>query len=475
MAPTPPPPPSTSASNRISNTSIHGNNPSGEASSFLASSSSFLLSNIFIEHWKKESEVEMKAYLESSAAVSSKSSFVMSGKSNHDEAEVKRASVLSNIAKTVLNQRDSFSSLKASGSLPSPAGMTDPSEHSHHSLSTRSDDRGHSDRDHSHQPPQQPHQRNPSYNSNSSTGSSRNPSLHGPPTSGSAAVLNAGVGIGDSHHQYSHSHSGSNNERRNNREMIYDDRDLPSLDGASSSVAPLTTTGSRPPSPTGSVRSTTSSRRERGERRPSSGSATAAAAAAGLGKNYYRTETGGLQSILPVDLSSDQLNELTKLSIQRAKIISEQTKVAGSGAWKSLLEIERYFSLSFSFLRSFFLSFFPSFLPAFSFCLPPVLSLVRLIEMLTLGAYYKYSSTAFVTFQNRVTESIAQQMLLSPDAMEINHAPNPKDIIWENVAIPKRQIEMRRFVTISCFSFLVTPCLPFLLFLFVSSTSSLDI
>ena len=67
-------------------------------------------------------------------------------------------------------------------------------------------------------------------------------------------------------------------------------------------------------------------------------------------------------------------------------------------------------------------------------------SVERALEMLTLGAYYKYSSTAFVTFNSRITESIAQQMLLSHDAMEISHAPNPHDIIWENVSIPKSQV-----------------------------------
>lgn len=64
----------------------------------------------------------------------------------------------------------------------------------------------------------------------------------------------------------------------------------------------------------------------------------------------------------------------------------------------------------------------------------------RVFEMLTMGAYYKYSSTAFVTFNSRVTESIAQQMLLSHDALDIKHAPNPHDIIWENVAIPRSQV-----------------------------------
>ena len=71
----------------------------------------------------------------------------------------------------------------------------------------------------------------------------------------------------------------------------------------------------------------------------------------------------------------------------------------------------------------------------------------RAMEMLVLCAYYKYSSTAFVTFNSRVTESIAHQMLLTHDTMEINHAPNPNDVIWENVSIPKSQVGMRHFIT----------------------------
>lgn len=51
----------------------------------------------------------------------------------------------------------------------------------------------------------------------------------------------------------------------------------------------------------------------------------------------------------------------------------------------------------------------------------------RAFEMLTLGAYYKYSSTAFVTFRTRMAETIAHQMLLTNDMMEICHAPNPHD------------------------------------------------
>ena len=56
-----------------------------------------------------------------------------------------------------------------------------------------------------------------------------------------------------------------------------------------------------------------------------------------------------------------------------------------------------------------------------------VLEVERAFEMLTLGAYYKYSSTAFVTFRTRMAETIAHQMLLTNDMMEISHAPNPHD------------------------------------------------
>jgi hypothetical protein len=71
----------------------------------------------------------------------------------------------------------------------------------------------------------------------------------------------------------------------------------------------------------------------------------------------------------------------------------------------------------------------------------------RAFEMLTVGAYYKYSSTAFVTFNSRMAETIAHQMLLTNDCMEIHHAPHPNDIIWENVAIPKTQTVMRSYIT----------------------------
>ncbi len=67
----------------------------------------------------------------------------------------------------------------------------------------------------------------------------------------------------------------------------------------------------------------------------------------------------------------------------------------------------------------------------------------RALEMLTIGAYYKYSSTAFITFNSRMAETIAYQMLLSQEvSMEIQHAPNPNEIIWENLATPKSQVSV---------------------------------
>lgn len=77
-----------------------------------------------------------------------------------------------------------------------------------------------------------------------------------------------------------------------------------------------------------------------------------------------------------------------------------------------------------------------------------VIEAERALEMILVGAYYNHSSTAFVTFKSRMAETIAHQMLLSHhDNIEINHAPNPHDIIWENVAIPKSQSTMRTNIT----------------------------
>jgi hypothetical protein len=75
-----------------------------------------------------------------------------------------------------------------------------------------------------------------------------------------------------------------------------------------------------------------------------------------------------------------------------------------------------------------------------------VLEATRAVELLTIGAYYHTSSTAFVTFNTRVSKAISYQMLLSHKyfLMVIATAPNPKDIIPDNVSIPLTQIVARR-------------------------------
>jgi hypothetical protein len=77
-----------------------------------------------------------------------------------------------------------------------------------------------------------------------------------------------------------------------------------------------------------------------------------------------------------------------------------------------------------------------------------VLEATKTLELLTVGAYYKTSSTAFVTFKSRVANSSSHQMLLSHEhhALNIKAAPNPKDIIWDNLPIPQRQISSRRSI-----------------------------
>lgn len=77
-----------------------------------------------------------------------------------------------------------------------------------------------------------------------------------------------------------------------------------------------------------------------------------------------------------------------------------------------------------------------------------VLEATRTLELLTVGAYYKTSSTAFVTFKSRVANSCSHQMLLSHEhhALDIKAAPNPKDIIWDNLPIPQRQISSRKSI-----------------------------
>lgn len=73
---------------------------------------------------------------------------------------------------------------------------------------------------------------------------------------------------------------------------------------------------------------------------------------------------------------------------------------------------------------------------------------VRTAEILTLGALYNTSSTAFVTFNSRVAKAISYQMLLSQEhyLMTVKMAPNPKDVLWGNVSTPEVQIQQRVMV-----------------------------
>jgi hypothetical protein len=77
-----------------------------------------------------------------------------------------------------------------------------------------------------------------------------------------------------------------------------------------------------------------------------------------------------------------------------------------------------------------------------------VLEGIRAVELLTVGAYYKTSSTAFVTLKSRVAKCSIQQMFLSHThySMVVKSAPNPKDCIWDNISIPSRQISIRRAI-----------------------------
>lgn len=77
-----------------------------------------------------------------------------------------------------------------------------------------------------------------------------------------------------------------------------------------------------------------------------------------------------------------------------------------------------------------------------------VLEATRTLELLTVGANYKTSSTAFVTLLSRVASCMGHQTILSHRhySMTVKVAPNPKDIRWENVMIPQRQIDMRRTI-----------------------------
>ena len=77
-----------------------------------------------------------------------------------------------------------------------------------------------------------------------------------------------------------------------------------------------------------------------------------------------------------------------------------------------------------------------------------MLEATRTLELLTVGAYYKTSSTAFVTLTSRLAACSSSQMLLSHEhcTLKVSAAPNPKDIILENISIPQRQVSTRRSI-----------------------------
>lgn len=77
-----------------------------------------------------------------------------------------------------------------------------------------------------------------------------------------------------------------------------------------------------------------------------------------------------------------------------------------------------------------------------------IMEVSRSLEMLTVGAYYKTSTTAFVTLKSRVATCSSHQMLLSHGHFNITvkAAPNPMDIIWDNISLPRRQISTRRSI-----------------------------
>lgn len=98
----------------------------------------------------------------------------------------------------------------------------------------------------------------------------------------------------------------------------------------------------------------------------------------------------------------------------------------------------------------------------------------RALELLTVGAYYTISSTGFVTFTNRVAKCSAEQMLLSHEFfnLDVRPAPNPRDLLWDNVSIPSQQIEMRK--TIAGVMFGVGAIFWSLVVAFISAISNLE-
>lgn len=103
-----------------------------------------------------------------------------------------------------------------------------------------------------------------------------------------------------------------------------------------------------------------------------------------------------------------------------------------------------------------------------------MLEVGKTVELLTLGALYRISSTAFVTLKSRQSKCAAEQMLLSHEffSLSVQPCPNPKDIIWDNIPIPIKQITMRS--SIAGVTFAIGALFWSLVVAFISAVSSLE-
>ena len=111
---------------------------------------------------------------------------------------------------------------------------------------------------------------------------------------------------------------------------------------------------------------------------------------------------------------------------------------------------------------------------AFNGILAGAQTVFRDLELVTFGAYYKTSSTAFITFKTRVAASMANQMFLSADHYTIHTspAPNPSDIIWGNAHVPITQIRAR--TNLADFSFNFAGLFWSAVISFITAISNLD-
>ena len=137
--------------------------------------------------------------------------------------------------------------------------------------------------------------------------------------------------------------------------------------------------------------------------------AAGAAPAGGASQGGAGSAAAADPSVRPAP--SDELaNPLQSRGVQAAAHINETLQNAAKGVLRSAANIERH------------------------------------LELLTVGAYYQTASTGFVTLTTRVAHCMAHQMLLSHDhvVMRAQPAPNPRDILWRNIAVPLKQLSLRK-------------------------------